>query len=415
MERGGAGREERGKKEPMAATDFEHLLTRGTAEVIVREELLQRLRSGRKMRLKLGLDPSKPDLHVGHAVVLRKIRQFQELGHTVVLIVGDWTAQIGDPSGRDVSRQMLTPEEVKVNAQTYIDQFSLLVDPEKTEVRWQSEWFDRFTLADVFNLTSRFSMAQLMQHETFRKRYEEGRALSLMELLYPLLQAYDSVAIQADVEFGGTDQKFNILAGRELQTALGLPPQDIVLCPLLPGTDGRKMSKSYGNTVDLTAPPADMYGRVMRVDDTMMMDYLELTTDISDADLAEMRRALAAGEVHPMELKKRLARDLVTQFHDASAAAEAEAAFERVVQKGMAPVDVQVQMVTAPTRVVDLLTQTGTASSKSEARRLIQQGAVLVDGEPVLDPWREVSPSDLQPGGTILQVGKLRFRKLLPG
>jgi tyrosyl-tRNA synthetase len=206
----------------MATTDFEHMLTRGISEVIVREELLQKLRSGRKLRLKLGFDPSKPDLHVGHAVVLRKIRQLQDLGHTVVLIVGDWTAQIGDPSGRDVSRQMLTPEEVRANAQTYIEQFSLIVDPERTEVRWQSEWFDRFTLTDVFRLTSRFSMAQLMQHETFRKRYEEGRALSLMELLYPVLQAYDSVAVEADVEFGGMDQKFNILAGRELQVALGL-------------------------------------------------------------------------------------------------------------------------------------------------------------------------------------------------
>jgi tyrosyl-tRNA synthetase len=396
-------------------TDLEHLLTRGIAEVIVREELLQRLRSGRKLRLKLGLDPSKPDLHVGHAVVLRKIRQFQELGHTVVLIVGDWTAQIGDPSGRDVSRHMLTPEEVKENAQTYIDQFSLIVDPVKTEVRWQSEWFDRFTLADVFNLTSRFSMAQLMQHETFRKRYEEGRALSLMELLYPLLQAYDSVAIEADVEFGGTDQKFNILAGRELQTALGLQPQDVVLCPLLPGTDGRKMSKSYGNTVDLTARPADMYGRVMRVDDTMMMDYLELTTDTPDAELAEMRRALAAGEVHPMELKKRLARELVTQFHDAAAAAEAEAAFERVVQKGMAPVDVQVYIVTAPIRMVDLLTQAGTASSKSEARRLIQQSAVELCGSRIDDPNFVVQYETIPPEGWTLKVGKRQHRQVKRG
>jgi len=399
----------------MTTTDLEHLLTRGVAEVIVREELVQKLRSGRKLRLKLGLDPSKPDLHVGHAVVLRKIRQLQALGHTVILIVGDWTAQIGDPSGRDVSRQMLTPEEVRVNAQTYIDQFSLIVDPDKTEVRFQSEWFDRFTLADVFNLTSRFSMAQMMQHETFRKRYEEGRGLSLMELLYPLLQAYDSVAIQADVEFGGTDQKFNILAGRELQTALGLPPQDVVLCPLLPGTDGRKMSKSYGNTVDLTAPPADMYGRVMRVDDTMMMDYLELTTDIPDAELAAMRRALAAGEVHPMELKKRLARELVTQFHSAAAAAAAEEAFEHVVQKRQVPADIPETTIEQEIALGKLLRTAGTVASASEANRLIQQGAVEIDGRRIGDTGYILRPQDLPPEGAVVQAGKRRFLRVKRG
>ena len=399
----------------MTTTDLEHLLTRGVAEVIVREELVQKLRSGRKLRLKLGLDPSKPDLHVGHAVVLRKIRQLQALGHTVILIVGDWTAQIGDPSGRDVSRQMLTPEEVRVNAQTYIDQFSLIVDPDKTEVRFQSEWFDRFTLADVFNLTSRFSMAQMMQHETFRKRYEEGRGLSLMELLYPLLQAYDSVAIQADVEFGGTDQKFNILAGRELQTALGLPPQDVVLCPLLPGTDGRKMSKSYGNTVDLTAPPADMYGRVMRVDDTMMMDYLELTTDIPDAELAAMRRALAAGEVHPMGLKKRLARELVTQFHSAAAAAAAEEAFEHVVQKRQVPADIPETTIEQEIALGKLLRTAGTVASASEANRLIQQGAVEIDGRRIGDTGYILRPQDLPPEGAVVQAGKRRFLRVKRG
>jgi tyrosyl-tRNA synthetase len=396
----------------MVATDLETMLTRGIAEVIVREELLQRLRSGRQLRLKLGFDPSKPDLHVGHAVVLRKIRQFQDLGHTVVLIVGDWTAQIGDPSGRDVSRQMLTPEEVRANAQTYIEQFSLVVDPERTEVRWQSEWFDRFTLADVFGLTSRFSMAQMMQHETFRKRYEEGRALSLMELLYPLLQAYDSVAIQADVEFGGMDQKFNILAGRELQVALGLQPQDVVLCPLLVGTDGRKMSKSYGNTVDLTTPPPDMYGRVMRVDDAVMMDYFELTTDVPDADLAEMRRALAAGETHPMELKKRLARELVTRFHGAEAAAAAEASFEHVVQKRQVPADIPETTINQPTLLSKLLRAAGTVASATEANRLIRQGAVEVDGQRVMDPNYVFRPADMPPEGAVVQVGKRRFLRV---
>ncbi len=393
--------------------DLEKLLTRGVAEVIVREELLQRLRSGRQLRLKLGFDPSKPDLHVGHAVVLRKIRQFQDLGHQVVLIVGDWTAQIGDPSGRDTSRQMLTPEEVRENAQTYIEQFSLIVDPARTEVRWQSEWFDRFTLADVFRLTSRFTMAQMMQHETFRKRYEEGRALSLMELLYPLLQAYDSVAIRADVEFGGTDQKFNILAGRELQTALGMSPQDVFLCPLLVGTDGQKMSKSFGNTVDLTMPAPDMYGRVMRIDDTAMLDYFELVTDVPDDDLAAMRRAVASGEAHPMELKKRLARELVTRFHGAAAANGAEAQFERVVQQRQAPDEVPVFTLHEEVSLRDLLAKiTRSTSSASEAGRLIQQGAVQVHGRQVTDPRFRLDPDDLPAEGILVQVGKRRFVRI---
>lgn len=397
----------------MSTTDLEALLTRGVAEVIVREELLARLRSGRQLRLKLGFDPSKPDLHVGHAVVLRKIRQFQDLGHQVVLIVGDWTAQIGDPSGRDVSRQMLSPEEVKANAQTYIEQFSLIVDPQRTEVRWQSEWFDRFNLADVFRLTSRFSMAQMMQHETFRKRYEEGRALSLMELLYPLLQAYDSVAIRADVEFGGTDQKFNILAGRELQTALGMSPQDVFLCPLLVGTDGQKMSKSFGNTVDLTMPAPDMYGRVMRIDDTAMLDYFELVTDVPDDDLAAMRRAVASGEAHPMELKKRLARELVTRFHGAAAANGAEAQFERVVQQRQAPDEVPVFTLHEEVSLRDLLAKiTRSTSSASEAGRLIQQGAVQVHGRQVTDPRFRLDPDDLPAEGILVQVGKRRFVRI---
>ncbi len=390
------------------ASDLDRLLRRGVAEIIVEEELRAKLASGRPLRLKLGFDPSKPDLHVGHAVVLRKIRQFQDLGHQVVLIVGDWTAQIGDPSGRDVSRQMLTPEEVRENAQTYMDQFFLIVDRERTEVRWQTEWFGSFTLADVFRLTSRFTLAQMMQHETFRKRYEEGRALSLMELLYPLLQAYDSVAVQADVEFGGTDQKFNILAGRELQLSLGLAPQDVFLCPLLIGTDGRKMSKSYGNTIDLTTPPNDMYGRIMSVADSVMMDYFELLTDVPDAELAEMREALARGEAHPMELKKRLAREIVTWLHGAAAAEAAQAEFERVFQKRQAPSEVPVFRLTQETPWTELLVQAGLVPSKAEARRLIRQRAVVLDGRTIVDAG---APAE----AGLLQVGKRRFLRIEAG
>jgi tyrosyl-tRNA synthetase len=392
--------------------DFEHLLTRGVDEVIVHQELLEKLQAGRQLRLKLGFDPSKPDLHVGHAVILRKIRQFQDLGHQVVLIVGDWTAQIGDPSGRDESRQMLTAEEVKANAQTYIEQFSLIVDPGRTEVRWQSEWFGGFTLADVFHLTSRFTMAQMMQHETFRSRYEAGRPLSLMELLYPLLQAYDSVAIQADVEFGGTDQKFNILAGRELQSSLGMEPQQVLLCPLLIGTDGRKMSKSFANTIDLTTPPIDMYGRVMSVADDVMMDYFDFVTDVPDQELRQMGQSLDAGQAHPMELKKRLAREIVTQFHGAAAADQGQAEFEQVFQQRQLPSDMPTFALGEEAPLVDILNQAGLVPSKSQARRLIQQGAVKLEGEPISDTFFCLSPEHLPAEGLVVQVGKRRFLHL---
>jgi tyrosyl-tRNA synthetase len=390
---------------------IERIFDRTVAEVIVREELEQKLRSGRQLRLKLGLDPSKPNLHIGHAIGLRKLRQFQELGHEVVLIVGDWTAQIGDPSGRDESRAMLTPEEVQRNAKTYMDQFFIIVDEDRTEIRWQSEWFAKFTLTDVFNLTSRFTMAQMMAHETFRKRWEEGRPLTLMELMYPALQAYDSVAIDADVEFGGTDQKFNILAGRELQSSLGLPPQDVFLNPLLPGTDGRKMSKSFGNTIDLTDTPEDMYGKAMSISDDMLDPYLTLVSEMPDAELEEIRRQLSVGAVNPRDVKMRLAHDIVRQFHGAQAARQAEAEFVRVFQRGKLPTDMPEYTLSGPTGIVDLLTDAGLAESNSEARRLIEQGGVRIDDQKVEDIDLRIEPSE----GMIIRVGKRRFLRIVRG
>lgn len=388
--------------------NLEWILTRGVAEIIVKEELLQKLRSGKPLRLKQGFDPSKPDLHIGHAVGLRKLRQLQDLGHQVVLIVGDWTAQIGDPSGRDESRTMLTPKEVKANAQTYMDQFFKIVDRSRTEVRWQSEWFGKFTLADVFNLTSRFTLAQMMAHETFRKRWESGSPLTLMELMYPLLQAYDSIAIQADVEFGGTDQKFNILAGRELQAMLGQRPQDVFLVPLLPGTDGRKMSKTFGNTVDLSMPPGDMYGKLMSISDEMLMDYLTLVTDIPDEELAQIETDLRAGTVNPRDVKMRLAREVVGYIHSPEAAARAEEEFVRVFQRRQLPSDMP-EFTVPPEglNIVDLLVQTGTAATKSEARRLIQQGGVRLGDTTVASVDLIVQPKE-----AVLQVGKRRFVRL---
>jgi tyrosyl-tRNA synthetase len=390
---------------------IERIFDRTVAEVIVREELEERLRSGRQLRLKMGLDPSKPNLHIGHAIGLRKLRQFQELGHEVVLIVGDWTAQIGDPSGRDESRAMLTPEVVQRNAKTYMEQFFIIVDEHRTEIRWQSEWFGKFTLTDVFNLTSRFTLAQMMAHETFRRRWEEGRPLTLMELMYPALQAYDSVAINADVEFGGTDQKFNILAGRELQSSLGLPPQDVFLNPLLPGTDGRKMSKSFGNTIDLTDTPEDMYGKAMSISDDMLDTYLTLVSEIADDELAEIRHQLSASTVNPRDVKMRLARDIVQQFHGAPAARQAEAEFVRVFQKGRLPSDMPEHRLSQPVGITDLLTDAGLAKSSSDARRLIEQGGVRIDDEKVQDIDLRVEPRE----GMIIRVGKRRFLRIVRG
>ncbi len=388
--------------------NIDELLSRGVAEVIVESELRMKLQSGKPLRLKMGFDPSKPDLHVGHAVGLRKLRQFQELGHTVVLIVGDWTARVGDPSGRDETRQMLTAEQVRANAETYMQQFFHIVDRERTEVRWQSEWFEKFTLADVFNLTSRFTMQQLLAHETFRKRNDEGNPVTIMELMYPLLQAYDSVAINADVEFGGMDQKFNILAGRELMRSLGMEPQQVLLVPLLVGMDGRKMSKSFDNTVDLTMPPSEMYGRVMAMSDDVIMPYFESVTDVPMVDVDQLKDALRHG-TNPRDLKMRMAREIVAQFHDGAAATEAEAYFRRTVQRGEVPEDMPEHAIAAATNIVDLLAEAGLAPSKSEARRLIAGGGVRIDGEKV------GQDATIEPNGArVVQVGKRKFVRVVP-
>ncbi|TET15548.1 MAG: tyrosine--tRNA ligase, partial [Dehalococcoidia bacterium] len=314
--------------------NLEYILKRGVAEIIVEEELVRLLESGRRLRLKMGFDPSRPDIHLGHVVAMRKLRDLQNLGHQVVLIVGDWTAQIGDPSGESQTRPMLSAEEVRANAETYMQQFFKVVDREKTELRRQSEWYGKFGLADVISLTSKFTVAQLLAREDFSNRHASGRPIAITELLYPLLQAYDSVAIEADVEFGGMDQKFNCLMGRDLQQMVGQTPQHVFLTPLLVGTDGRqKMSKILDNYIAIEDPPEDMYGKVMSIPDSLMMDYFELLTDVSDKELAEFRQQLSAESVNPMVLKKRLAREIVTQFHSAEAAEKAEADFERVVQR----------------------------------------------------------------------------------
>ena len=403
----------------MTSQDINLLLRRGVAEIIVEEEMAKLLRSGKKLRLKEGFDPSFPDIHLGHMVALRKLRQFQELGHQVVLIVADWTAQIGDPSGVSITRPMLSMEQVQANAETYMKQFFKVVDKKRTEVRWQSEWFGKFTLADIIQLTSKFTVAQLLARDDFSNRYSAGRPIALTELLYPLLQAYDSVVVQADVEFGGTDQKFNLLVGRELQSTVGQPPQQIFLVPLLVGTDGsQKMSKSLGNYIGVAEPPDEIYGKVMSIPDSLILSYFELVTDVPDEELNEFRQKLSNETVNPMILKKRLAREIVTHLYSQKAAAEAEEHFARVVQKKELPEEIPEkrisfkdlspqQMETTGVYIPRLLVVIEFAKSLSEANRLIAQGAVSIDGEKILGNSARIQ------SGSIIKVGKRRFAKVI--
>jgi tyrosyl-tRNA synthetase len=387
------------------STDIDELLTRGVAEVLVEADLRAKLKSGRKLRLKQGFDPSRPHMTIGNAVGLRKLRKFQDLGHQVVLIVGDWTARIGDPSGRDETRPPLTAEVVRENAKTYMEQFFKVVDRARTEVRWQSEWFEEFSLQQALELAGSFTLAQMLAHETFRKRYEEGARLSILELMYPMLQGYDSVMINADVEFGGTDQKFNNLAGRDLMAQRGMTPQDVLLVPLIPGADGRKMGKSFDNTIDIVLPPSEMFGKVMSMSDDVMPLYFEVLTDISLDEIGELKADLAAGRGSPIDWKKRLAHDIVAQFHSPDQAQAAQAAFERQFQRRELPENMPEHAIDGPTNVVDLIIAAGMASSKSEVRRLIDGGGVRVAGEKVEGYDLIISPAE----PVVVQVGRRKF------
>ncbi|MBX6754117.1 MAG: tyrosine--tRNA ligase [Thermorudis peleae] len=389
----------------------ERLLTRGVVDVIARDSLRRKLLGDRPIRVKYGVDPSRPDIHLGHYVCFRKLREFQELGHHVVVIVGDWTARIGDPSGRSSQRTMLSEEEVRANAQTYLDQFFKVVDVSRTEITWQSRWFDRFTLADVIHLTAKYTVAKMLDRDDFARRYAEGSPIAITELLYPLLQAYDSVAIQADVEIGGTDQTFNLLVGRDIQREYGQEPQDILTVPLLVGTDGTlKMSKSYGNYIGVTEPPEEMFGKLMSIPDHLIGDYLRLLTDIPeeriDAWLEEMER----GEINPRDVKEQLALTVVRDLHSPEAAERAREHFDRLFRRHELPETLPDVLVDPEQRLVTLLVQAGMAGSNNEARRLIQQGGVRLDGQRVDDPEHIVQLT--RP--VVLQVGKRRFARLVP-
>ncbi len=400
---------------------LETVLRRAVAEIIVEREFRELLAAGKPLRLKQGFDPTYPDLHLGHAVGLRKLRQLQEFGHRVILIVGDWTAQIGDPSGRSATRPMLTAQNVRENAETYLRQFFSIVDRDRTEVVWQSEWFGKFGLADVIRLTSRFTVAQMLAREDFATRYAANSPIAITELLYPLMQGYDSVQIQADVEFGGTDQKFNCLVGRELQAMVGQRPQQVFLVPILTGTDGaQKMSKSLGNFIALEEPPDQMYGKVMSLRDDLIAPYFELVTDVPDDELEEIKQELAAGQTNPRDLKMRLAREIAGQFHSPEAARAAEAEFVRVYQERRDPTEapeyrVAFESIARGERtngeteidLVDLLAQAGLVKSKNEVRQLIRQRGVEVDGRRVESPIARVR------SGSLIRAGKTRFLRLI--
>ncbi len=389
---------------------LQRILRRGVSEIIVEEEFVRLLQSGTSLRLKMGFDPSRPDIHLGHVVGLRKLRQLQELGHQVILIVGDWTAQIGDPSGQSATRPVLTHEEVVDNAQSYMEQFFKVIDKRRTQVVWQSEWFGKFSLADVINLTGRFTIAQFLERDDFARRFQAHRPIAITELLYPLLQAYDSVAITSDIEFGGTDQKFNLLVGRELQGMMDQRPQQCFLMPILVGTDGsQKMSKSLGNYIGVDEPPSEMFGKVMSLPDTLVLDYFRFLTDVPDTELEEISMALEDTSVNPMEFKKRLAEDITARFHSPQEGQNARSNFERVVQGRQAPTDedqyVQVPVI-AGTSTSDVVRLAFPESSRSQLKRLISEGAVEVDGAKITG---EIGH---KPGQTI-KLGRRRFIKTI--
>ncbi len=393
-------------------------LTKGCVDVVPREELEAKLKrsakTGRPLTVKVGFDPSAPDLHLGHTVVIRKMRHFQQLGHRVVFLIGDFTGMIGDPTGKKATRPQLTPEEIAANARTYERQIFKLLDPERTVIEFNSTWLGALSSADWIRLAAKVTVAQMLERDDFRKRYEGHQPISLHEFLYPLAQGYDSVALECDVELGGTDQLFNLLMGRHLMREHGLEPQVAMTLPLLEGLDGvEKMSKSLGNYVGVEDPPGEMFGKLMSVSDEMMWKYWLLLTDRSEEEIEALRESVASGQRHPMDVKKELAGTITAEFHSPEAAAEARAEFERVFSRRERPSEIPEVELPSPGEEALLsrvMADAGLASSNSEARRLIQQGAVRVNDERVTDPKATLPAS---PGSTALvRAGKRRFARL---
>jgi tyrosyl-tRNA synthetase len=385
-------------------------LTKGAVDVIRKEDLRAKLeesqKTGKPLRVKLGADPTAPDIHIGHTVVIRKLRAFQELGHTAIFLIGDFTGMIGDPSGKNVTRPPLSREEIEANAETYKTQIFKLLDAEKTEIRFNSEWMDKFDAADFVRLCSRITVKQILERDDFEKRMNEEKPISLHELLYPLTQGYDSVALNADVELGGTDQKFNLLVGRSLQKEYDQEPQIIITTPLLEGTDGvDKMSKSLGNYIGIDEQPSEMFGKIMSISDELMWKYYELLTDLTPTEIEAMK---TSGE-NPRNLKVNLAKIIIKDFHSQDAAQKAEEDFiARFVKKEIPDEIEETQVSAGHYNLAELLANLNLASSKKEAKRLIEQGGVKIDGEKISDTNAEIELKD----EILLQVGKRKFLKV---
>jgi tyrosyl-tRNA synthetase len=394
------------------------IIKNNTVEIIAEEELLKKLAhsvtTGKPLRVKLGLDPSAPDLHLGHAVVLHKLREFQELGHQVIIILGDFTGRIGDPTGRSEARRQLTDEEVLQNAATYREQVFKILDPAKTEVVFNSEWLAKLNFADVIKLAARYNVARMLEREDFSKRYKEQQPIGIHEFFYPLMQGYDSVFLHADIEFGATEQKFNLLMGRHLQREYGQDPQVCIMMPILVGLDGtQKMSKSLKNYIGITEEPGQMFGKAMSMPDQLMPEYYKLATDYTMGQVAEVEKALADGSLHPRDAKLRLARRIVQLYHGREAAEQAETEFKNIFQSGNLPSDIP-EIDISPiaeggeVSLLKLLTFANLAASNSEARRLMQQGGVKVNDEKVDEIEVKISAA----AGTVIQAGKRKFIKI---
>jgi tyrosyl-tRNA synthetase len=397
------------------------IIQRGAVDLLTTEELRRKLEraatTGQPLRVKLGLDPTAPDIHLGHTVVLHKLRQFQDLGHEVILVIGDFTGMIGDPTGKSETRKPLTRDDISANAQTYAEQIYKVLDPARATLRFNSGWLTKLSPEEIVTLAAKYTVARMLERDDFQRRFQAGRPIGVHEFLYPLFQAYDSVALQADVELGGTDQKFNLLVGRDIQREYGQEAQVILTTPLLEGLDGvNKMSKSLGNYIGITESPREIYGKIMSLSDQLMSRYYELLSDIDSAALEAEKRRMAAGSVNPRDLKMALAREMVTRFYDTAVAEAAEHEFQRVFRAGGLPDDIDEPVVQLSGQdseqmgIVSVLVQTGLATSNSDARRLIQQGAVRVDGERVNDANVRLSANDPH----LLQVGRRRFARLRP-
>jgi tyrosyl-tRNA synthetase len=394
------------------------VIRRGAVEVLIESELEEKLaeslKSGVPLKIKAGFDPTAPDLHVGHTVLIQKLKQFQDLGHEVYFLIGDFTGMIGDPTGKSETRKALTREQVLQNAQTYKEQVFKILDPARTRVVFNSSWMGPMSAADLIALAARYTVARMLERDDFHKRFAGQQPIAIHEFLYPLVQGYDSVALQADVELGGTDQKFNLLVGRELQKQSGQRPQTVLTMPLLEGLDGvNKMSKSLGNYIGITEPAKEIYGKVMSISDELMLRYYELLSDVDLATLQKVRDGVAhqPGGLHPMESKKALARELVARFYGQAEAEKAEEEFVHQFKQKEVPDDIQTVRIVSvePVWICRLLAEVGLVASNGEARRLIQQGGVKLNGEKVADPDQEILPS----GELVLQAGKRRFARVV--